>query len=60
MRFLEDPDEIVLAQRIKLHPDREAPLQLRDEVRRLGGAERPGGNEEDVVRPHHAVAGIDG
>jgi hypothetical protein len=44
---------------VELHPDREAALELGDQVRRLADVEGAGGEEEDVVGAHHAVLGRD-
>ena len=58
-RLLEDADEVVAAERLELDADREAALQLGDEVRDLRDVERAGGDEEHVVGLHHAVLGVD-
>ena len=47
-------------ERLELDADREAPLELRNQVRRLRHVERAGGDEEDVIGPHHAVLGRHG
>src|SRR5207249_1460148 len=44
----------------ELDADREAPLQLRDEIGWLGDMERAGRDEQDVVGPHHAVLRVHG
>ena len=49
-----------LAERLELHPDGEAALQLGDEVRRLADVECAGGDEQHVVGLHRAVLGGDG
>ena len=56
----QDAHEVLAAERLELDADREAALQLRNEVRRLRDVERAGGDEEDVVGLHHAVLGVDG
>ena len=43
----------------QLDADREAALQFRHQVRRLGQVKRPGRDEQDVIGPHRAVAGVD-
>ena len=48
-----------LPERLELHADREAALELRNQIRRLGYVERAGGDEQDVVGAHHAVLGVD-
>src|SRR6267143_1230081 len=48
-RFRQDADEILARQGVELDPDREASLELRDQVRGLGDVECAGGDEEDVV-----------
>src|SRR5690606_16981093 len=57
LRLGEDADEVVLAQRGQLYPDREAALQLRDQVGGLGQVEGTRGNEQDMVGLHRAVLG---
>ena len=42
---------------VELDADREAALELGDQVRRLRDVERAGGDEQDVVRAHRAVLG---
>ena len=60
LRLGHDADEVRLGERLELDADREAALQLGDQVARLGDVERAGGDEEDVVGPHLAVAGLHG
>ena len=60
LRLGQDADELVPAERLELDADREAALQLGDQVRRLGDVEGAGGDEQDVIGPHHAVLGVDG
>src|SRR5437762_2752923 len=55
LRFRQDADEILARQGVQLDPDREASLELRDQVRRLGDMEGAGGDEEDVVRADDPV-----
>ena len=55
-----DPDEVLLGERLKLDPDGEAALQLGNEVRRLGDVKRAGGDKQDMIAPHIAVAGLHG
>ena len=52
----EDALEVLHRERIELDADREAALQLGDEVRGLGEMERARSDEKDVVGLHHAVA----
>ena len=54
----EDGLEIVHRQRAQLHPDREAPLQLRNQVAGLGQVKGARGDEQDVVGLDHAVLGV--
>ena len=56
----EDAPEIVLGQRRELDADRQAALQLGQEVGRLRDVERARGDEQDVVRLHRAVLRRDG
>ena len=42
-------------ERLELDANRKAALQLRNQIARLGDVKRAGGDEEDVVRLHHAV-----
>ena len=58
-RLREDPHEVVALQAGELDADREAALQLGDEVRGLGHVEGTGGDEENVVGRHGAVLGLD-
>ncbi len=51
-----DADEISFSQRRQLDADREAALQLRDQVRWLRDVKRAGGDEEHVIGAHVAVA----
>ena len=55
----QDALEIGDRQRFQFDPDREAALQLRDQVGRLGQMERAGSDEQDMVGAGHAVLGID-
>ena len=45
----EDAHEVVDLQRIELHANREAALQLRNQIRRLRHVERARGDEQDVI-----------
>ena len=53
----EDANEVLDLERIQFDADREAALQLGNQIRRLGHVERAGGDEQDVIRLHHAVLG---
>ena len=55
----QNPHEILHRQRLQLHPNRKTPLQLRNQIARLRHMERPRGNEQDEVRPHHPIARVD-
>src|SRR4029453_4696144 len=46
--------------RLELNSDREAPLQLGDQIGRLRHVECAGGDEENVIGLHHPVLRIDG
>ena len=46
-------------ERLQLDADGEAALQFGNQVAGLGDVERPGGNEQDMVGAHHAVARVD-
>src|SRR5256885_14124298 len=59
LRFGENADEIFFLQRLQLHANRQAALQLRNQVRRLGDMEGASGDEQDVVRADHSVPGFD-
>jgi hypothetical protein len=50
-RLGEDAHEFRLAERVELDADREAALQLRNQIRRLRHVERAGGDEQDVIGP---------
>jgi hypothetical protein len=58
-RLLQDADEVVAPERLELHADREAALQLGDEVRHLRDVERAGRDEEHVIGLHHPVLRVD-
>ena len=60
LRLGQDADEILAAERLELDPDREAALQLRNQIRRLRDVERAGRDEQDVIGPHHPVLRVDG
>src|SRR5262249_52798797 len=51
--------EILFGQRVELDADREAALELRDQVRGLGDVERAGGDEENMVGLDETVLGVD-
>ena len=57
--LLEDAHELFLAETAQLHPDREAPLQLRDQVAGLGDVEGTGGDEEDMIGANETVLRLD-
>ena len=59
LRLGEDAHELRLAERLELDADREAALQLGNQIRRLRHVKRAGGDEQDVIGPHHAVLGVD-
>ena len=58
-RVLQDTDEIFFGQRFQLDADRQAALQFREQVARLGNVERARCNEQDVVGLHRAIFGRD-
>src|SRR5690606_29867539 len=58
-RLREDAAEVLLGQRTQLDADRQAALQLGQEVGRLGDVEGAGGDEEDVIRLDRPVFGGD-
>ena len=47
-------------ERLQLHADGKAALQFGNQVARLGDVERAGGDEQDVIGAHEAVARVDG
>ena len=55
----EDAQEVLNGERLQLDADGEAALQLGDQVAGFGDMEGAGGDEENVVGAHHAVAGVD-
>ena len=57
VRFRQDADEILFGQGLQFHPDRQAALQFRQQVRRLGDMEGTAGDEQDMVRLDRAVFG---
>ena len=59
-RLGENADELFLPERFELDANRKAALQLGNEIRRLRDVERAGGDEQDVIGPHHAVFRVDG
>src|SRR2546427_728679 len=60
LRFRQDADEILARQGVELDADREAPLELGDEVRGLRDVKGAGRDEQDVVGAHGPVLGRDG
>src|SRR5262249_154526 len=56
----EDLDEVIHGERLQLDPDGEAALKFGNEIAGLGDVKRPGGDEQDVIGAHHAVARIHG
>ena len=58
-RFGQDAAHVVAAQRFQFDPDRQASLQFRQQVGRLGDMECARGDEQDVVGLHRAVLGRD-
>src|SRR5262249_56193719 len=59
LRLGQDAYEILFGQRVELDADREAALELRDQVRGLGDVERAGGDEENMVGLDETVLGVD-
>ena len=55
----EDADEILLGERLQLDPDRQAALELGEQVRGLGDVEGARGDEQDMVGLHRPVFGGD-
>src|SRR6266481_858500 len=53
--FAQNADKIAPRQGLELDPDREAALELGDEIRGFRHVKGAGGDEQDVVRPDHAV-----
>src|SRR5271166_3078837 len=60
LRLAEDPDEVLHRQRLQLHANGEAPLQLGNQVAGLRNMEGASGDEENVIGPHHSVARVHG
>ena len=56
--FRQNPAQIVARQRRQFDADRQAPLQFRQQVGRLGQMKRAGGDEQHVVGLHQAVLGV--
>src|SRR5437870_128986 len=54
-RLGEDPHELVAAERLELDADREAALELRNEIGGLRYVKRAGRNEQDVIGADHPV-----
>ena len=55
----QNADEVRVGERFQFDPDRETALEFGNKVGRLGGVERAGCDEQDVVRVDHAVFGVD-
>ena len=58
LRLGEDADQVGLRERLELDANREAPLQLGNQIARLRDVEGSGGDEEDVVGAHRAELGL--
>mmetsp|Transcript_12346 Transcript_12346/g.25505 ORF Transcript_12346/g.25505 Transcript_12346/m.25505 type:complete len:226 (+) Transcript_12346:237-914(+) len=58
--FRQNLVQIVFSQSCELDADGQTSLQLRKQIADLDGVKGPGGNEQDVVRVHIPVFGIDG
>ena len=58
LRLRQNADEIFHGERLQLHADGKASLQLRNQVARLRNVERARRDKQDVVGAHHAVARI--
>src|SRR5581483_5942356 len=56
----QDAAEVVARQRRELDADRQAALQFRQQVRRLGNVKGAGRDEQNVVGLHRPVLGVDG
>ena len=56
----QDAAQVVAAQRLQLDPDRQAALQLGQQVRGLGEVEGAAGDEQDVVGLDRTMLGRDG
>src|SRR5690606_20263171 len=54
-----DAHEVLLRERLQLDTNREAALQLRNEIARLRHMKRTGSDEEHMVRLHQAVLRLD-
>src|SRR6266852_1066507 len=50
--------KIFFLERLQLHADGQAALQLGDQVRRLADVEGAGGDKQNMVGANHAVAGV--
>ena len=59
-RLGQDAAHVIARQRLQLDSDRQAALQFRQQVRRLGDMERAGGDEQDVVGLDRAMLGRNG
>ncbi|CAM5192457.1 hypothetical protein CDEF62S_03510 [Castellaniella defragrans] len=60
VRGAQNAHEVFGGERIELHPDRKAALQLWNQVRGPRQVKSARGNEEDVIRLHRAVFGVHG
>ncbi|OMP13440.1 hypothetical protein COLO4_01682 [Corchorus olitorius] len=60
VRLAEDALEVFRAQGLEFDADRQAALQLGNQVARLAQVERAGSDEQDVVGLDHAQLGVDG
>ena len=58
--FRENADEILFRQGTEFNADREAPLELWNEIGRFGHMEGPGGDKEDVICYDRAMFCVDG
>jgi len=60
LRFGEDAHHVLARERFELDADGKSPLQLGDEIARLGDMKGAGGDEEDVMRFDRPILGGDG
>ena len=58
LRLRHDAHEVGFGERLELHPNGEAPLQLRNEIAWLAHVERAGRHEQNMVGLHRAVLGL--
>ncbi len=59
VRLAEDALEVFRRQRLELHANRQAALQFRHQIARLGQVEGAAGDEQDMVGLDHAQLGVD-